>query len=114
MLRDEDGRALRFATTDELEPFLERAGWTEPQWLNRGEELEEAWFLGLRLNDGVSLDALRLEFGGDAVQAFDSVIAELASEGLVEHSDDCVRLTARGRLLSNEVFARFLAEPAVA
>ena len=46
MLRDAEGRALRFATTDELEPFLASAGWTEPQWLTRAEELEEAWFWG--------------------------------------------------------------------
>lgn len=114
MLRDADGRALRFATTDELEPFLERAGWTEPQRLTRGEELEEAWFLGLRLNEGVERAALGAEFGEDAVQAFNPVIAELGGEGLVERSGECVRLTARGQLLSNEVFARFLAEPVVA
>ncbi len=46
MLHDTEGRALRFATTDELEPFLNSAGWMHPQRLTREEELEEAWFLG--------------------------------------------------------------------
>jgi putative oxygen-independent coproporphyrinogen III oxidase len=111
MLRDAEGRALRFATADALEMFLELAGWTEPQRLTRSEELEEAWFLGLRLNAGVNLAALRDEFGADVTRGFDSVIAELASDGLIACSQDRVRLTQQGQLLSNEVFARFLVEP---
>jgi oxygen-independent coproporphyrinogen III oxidase len=110
MLRDEEGRALRFSTTDELESFLSLAGWTQPQRLTRDEELEEAWFLGLRLNEGVSLARLRAEFGEDAVAQFDSILAELASDGLINSSESRVRLTPRGRLLSNDVFACFLAE----
>jgi oxygen-independent coproporphyrinogen-3 oxidase len=111
MLRAIDGRALRFATTDELDPFLNSAGWTQPQRLTREEELEEAWFLGLRLNEGVSLAALRKEFGADAAGQFDPVIDELVSDGLIQASGGRIRLTMRGRLLSNDVFARFLCEP---
>jgi coproporphyrinogen III oxidase-like Fe-S oxidoreductase len=33
-------------------------------------------------------------------------------DGLLEQHGTTIRLTARGRLLSNEVFARFLAEQA--
>lgn len=111
MLRDADGRALRFATTDELESFLNSATWTEPQRLIRDEELEEAWFLGLRLNAGVSIAMLVAEFGKDAMSQFDPVLADLASNGLIECREGRVRLTMQGRLLSNEVFSRFLAEP---
>lgn len=110
MLRDKDGCALRFSATDELEPFLSSALWTQPQRLTRDEELEEAWFLGLRLNEGVSLTRLRAEFGEDAMAPFDSVLAELASDGLIEFAEGRICLTPRGRLLSNHVFARFLTE----
>ena len=111
MLRDADGRALRFATTHQLEPFLKTAGWKPPQRLTHEEELEEAWFLGLRLNAGVSLTAMRAAFGDDAVAQFDPVLTDLTSSGLIEFDEDRVRLTQQGRLLSNDVFARFLAEP---
>jgi oxygen-independent coproporphyrinogen III oxidase len=111
MLRDENGGALRFATTDKLEAFLNSPGWTQPQRLTRDEELEEAWFLGLRLTAGVSLTALRDEFGENAMSCFEQVIAGLCSDGLIECDQDRVRLTMRGRLLSNDVFACFLAEP---
>ena len=115
MVRSHSGSAMRFGTTENLDKYLEDPGWERPRQLDREEEMEEAWFLGLRLNEGVSLAALRQEFSASAVRGFLSTIAELEEENLVIFtSGDQVALTARGRLLSNEVFERFLAEPAVA
>ena len=115
MLRLRSGGALRFSTTDELQPYLEDAGWGDAHRLSRDEELEEAWFLGLRLNQGVSPAQLRREFSDAAVRESLEVVSELEAEGLVSFREgDRVALTPRGRLLSNEVFARFLAEPAAA
>lgn len=115
MARTHSGSALRFATTDDLDAYLEGPGWSEPRRLDREEEMEEAWFLGLRMNEGVSLGEMRHEFSASAVREFLSTIAELEDGGLVTLLDgDRIALTARGRLLSNEVFERFLAEPAVA
>lgn len=110
MLRDELGRVLRFATTDDLEPYLNLPGWERPEPLSQEQELEEAWFLGLRMNEGVELAALRGEFGAAAVAEFEPVIAELVDDGLVTREAGRVALTMRGRLLSNEVFGRFLKE----
>jgi coproporphyrinogen III oxidase-like Fe-S oxidoreductase len=42
------------------------------------------------------------------------VIAELQALELVERRESRVRLTQRGRLMSNEVFERFLGDQAVA
>jgi oxygen-independent coproporphyrinogen-3 oxidase len=111
MVRDREGRALRFAATDEMEPFLTTPEWPDLQRLTRDEELEEAWFLGLRLNAGVSLEALRAEFCEDALRRFDPVIDELVWNGMMERRDERVKLTAHGRLLSNNVFAEFLTAP---
>jgi len=115
MLRAHSGTALRFATSDDLDGWLAGPSWPEPlRRLSREEALEEAWFLGLRLNEGVSLAALRNAFGAAAVLDCLSIARELESEGLLAFTDgDRVALTQRGRLLSNEVFARFLAEPAL-
>jgi oxygen-independent coproporphyrinogen-3 oxidase len=113
MLRSESGGAVRFATLDELEPFLTSPGWSEAQSLSREEELEEAWFLGLRLNRGVDLAALRIQFGADALRAYEPVLEELRADGLIDWRDNVVSLTAHGRLVSNEVFARFLHEDSV-
>lgn len=116
MLRNQQDAALRFATTDDLEGYLAGLSWPEaPRELSREEELEEAWFLGLRLNEGVSLAALREEFFAPAIRASLETLTELEDEGLLTRLDgDRVGLTPHGRLLSNEVFSRFLAEPAIA
>jgi oxygen-independent coproporphyrinogen-3 oxidase len=69
--------------------------------------LEESFFLGLRLNRGVNIKRLREEFGSLAGK-YDAAISELAADGLLQRSGDNLRLTPRGRLLSNEVFERFI------
>ncbi len=115
MLRARSGDALRFATIDDLDGYLAAPSWPDSaRPLSREEALEEAWFLGLRLNEGVSLAALREEFSAPAIRDCLDTVQDLESDGLLAFSDgDRVALTPRGRLLSNEVFARFLAEPAL-
>ncbi len=110
MLRAETGAAARFATGDALEGFLAHPAFEEPERLTPEQELEEAWFLGLRRNAGVSLAGLRREFGPEPVEAYCAVLAELAENSLLSIRQETVALTARGRLLSNEVFARLLAD----
>jgi oxygen-independent coproporphyrinogen-3 oxidase len=115
MLRTRPGAALRFAATDDLDAYLSDQPAPRPRVLSRDEELEEAWFLGLRMNEGVSLAALRGDFSAATVRDCLATIADLERDNLVTFSGgDRVALTAHGRLLSNEVFERFLLEPAVA
>jgi coproporphyrinogen III oxidase-like Fe-S oxidoreductase len=51
-----------------------------------------------------------MEFPPQAVASFDSVLAGCERDGLLAGAGTSVCLTPRGRLLSNEVFARFLRE----
>jgi coproporphyrinogen III oxidase-like Fe-S oxidoreductase len=50
------------------------------------------------------------EFSPQAIATWESAIQQSLREGLLEQQATTLRLTARGRLLSNEVFARFLIE----
>jgi Coproporphyrinogen III oxidase and related Fe-S oxidoreductases len=61
------------------------------------------------LNRGVDLGQLREEFG-EAVGKYEAAIAELEADELLQQSGQNLRLTARGRLLSNEVFEKFLGD----
>ncbi len=99
--------AVRFATPDSLDKLF--AG-TPPQRtpVSPANSLEESFFLGLRLNRGVDLSRLAASFGDEVVRAFSPAIAECMEQNLLERDDERIRLTSRGRLLSNEVFARFL------
>jgi oxygen-independent coproporphyrinogen III oxidase len=69
---------------------------------------EETFFLGLRLNRGVDLSKAERRFGQVLGKRARDIIAELHALELVELRDHVVSLTPSGRLLSNEVFQRFL------
>jgi coproporphyrinogen III oxidase-like Fe-S oxidoreductase len=51
---------------------------------------------------------LAAEFGRDQVDLFLPLVQELSALELLTRERDVVRLTRRGVLFSNEVFARFL------
>jgi oxygen-independent coproporphyrinogen-3 oxidase len=75
--------------------------------------LEECFFLGLRLNRGISLADISEKFGSGALNGYQPIIAELIADGLLDDAGNRLHLTPRGRLLSNEVFGRFLRDEAV-
>jgi oxygen-independent coproporphyrinogen-3 oxidase len=108
MLPSVDGGVVRFGNTDDLAGYLAGDTEGEIERVDRAAELEESWFLGLRLVEGVSLAAQRREFGSEAIAAFDEVIGGLVADGLLARERDRVALTMQGRMLSNEVFGRFL------
>ncbi len=119
-LRSQGVEAVRFATPDSLEGFSSVASQADAvdaraQQLKASQTLvdsqaalEESFFLGLRMNRGISLSELAKIFGADVIASYRAVIAELSDGGLLEERADRICLTPRGRLLSNEVFARFL------
>lgn len=64
----------------------------------------ETAFLGLRLNEGIDIETYKSRFGVDPSRKS----AELTERGLVETADGRLRLTRKGMLFSNEVFAEFV------
>ena len=150
--RIEDGhhQAVRFATPDSLDAYMNRVPHSVTP-VSAQAAIEESFFLGLRLNRGIDLERLRTEFKAefgpanflnmnchpdpelvegegpavsqksaqtagfkspsqDAIAVWRSAIRQCVQDGLLEQQGSTLRLTARGRLLSNEVFARFLTE----
>ena len=118
--------AVRFATPDSLEVYSAAAQQLEPTavrirqlaasrtLVDSRAALEESWFLGLRMNRGVSLAEIRDRFGAEAMQQIANAFDDLVEAALLDVEGDQIRLTSRGRLLSNEVFARFLRdEPSI-
>ena len=103
-------RDVRFATTEDLNDYERVADhYAAPaQRLTDRDVLEEAMIVGLRLNRGVRLDALAREYRENPRVVFAEHIEELESAGLLVSTGDRLTLTSRGRLLSNEVFERFL------
>jgi oxygen-independent coproporphyrinogen-3 oxidase len=139
---DDLPQAIRFATPDSLDAYMNRAPHTVTP-VSAHAAIEETFFLGLRLNRGIDLERLHAAFAKtrdlyqgmplgiprvaehecgfsrcgsalrqDTVPAWQYAIDQCLQDGLLEQQGTTVRLTARGRLLSNEVFARFLTEKA--
>ena len=111
MVRTTAGSVLRFCTAPVLADYLRGDRGENPRRLSSSEELEEAWFLGLRLRAGVEWEALVAEFGAKRVEIFEPIVTELCSLELLTEEKGLVRLTRRGVLFSNEVFARFIETP---
>src|SRR5579864_3290813 len=107
-----DAEAVRFATADVLEKYV--AGSPSQKAVVSGEgALEETFFLGLRLNRGVDLRQVAGNFSPKILDDLQPTIAELIGAELLQKKDQCICLTPRGRLLSNEVFQAFLAPTAL-
>ena len=80
-------------------PIVERTN------LSDEEARSESIFLGLRLMRGVDLQSHRARFGKDLRQEHGGELDRLEEAGLIRTDRDVLKLTMRGALLSNEVFA---------
>jgi oxygen-independent coproporphyrinogen-3 oxidase len=79
--------------------------------IDKHREMQETMMLGLRLNQGVSGDLFYNRFGMQMNTVFGSQIGKLEKLGLLEHNlieKDVIKLTRRGRFLSNIVFREFV------
>ncbi len=102
--------AVRLATPDNLEGFMSSRAITATP-VSEQEAWEETFFLGLRMNRGVDLADVEEKFGARRATQAREVVQDLMSPRLVEIEGNVLRLTLAGRLLSNEIFERFLATP---
>ncbi len=73
--------------------------------LNEEDARSESIFLGLRLMRGVDLETYQTRFGSDLRAQYYADLNRLIDAGLIEIDEGLMRLTKRGALLSNEVFA---------
>ena len=134
MLRSDHGVALRFANGEDLSDYMATAAPNSvsllpqlrpaadpPHALSAQEAVEEALFLGLRRTAGLDLAHLARTDPQAAKPAFTllldaltPVLDEACEHGLLLRQGSRILLTARGRLLSNELFSRLLLTPVLA
>ncbi|MFQ6058653.1 MAG: radical SAM family heme chaperone HemW [Anaerolineae bacterium] len=81
----------------------------ESEEIGEALEMAETMIMGLRLiEEGVSFEGFARRFGRRLESLYKKELEELRELGLIEVTEERVRLTGRGRLLGNEVFQRFL------
>jgi putative oxygen-independent coproporphyrinogen III oxidase len=72
------------------------------------EQLGDALFTGLRLNDGIDLEAIGRRYGVDIWARFGADLAPFLEAGCLSHEGPRLRLTRKGMLLANDVMAVFV------
>jgi len=107
MLLAGDG-AVRFANADELKGYDSASWGGDVVRVGVDEAFEESVFLGLRLNEGLDVSALRERFGRVRVVACEEAVEEMVEGGMMEAREERWFLTLRGRVVSSEVFGRLL------
>jgi oxygen-independent coproporphyrinogen-3 oxidase len=107
-----DGQ-MRWVNTLKTESYIEKVARlghaiNERRQLDDMEKATEAIFMALRLRQGIDIAAFRADYGLDILQQYGAELERVAEAGLIEITDNRLFLTARGRLLSNEVFLIFV------
>jgi oxygen-independent coproporphyrinogen-3 oxidase len=73
--------------------------------VDRESEIAETLIMGLRLTqEGIDRETFRQRFGEDLLDVHPETIARYEQHGLLYVDDKVVRITTKGRLLSNMVF----------
>ena len=72
------------------------------------EQLEEALFMGLRLNVGVDLRAVKNLYGVDVWGVYGTELQSFVDAGLLVYDDRSLRMSRQGMLLAHEVMAVFI------
>jgi oxygen-independent coproporphyrinogen-3 oxidase len=100
---------IRSANADEVEGYInaideDRLPVTEEMVLTADDTVKELLFLGLRKREGITIRELPAE----AAEKMKETLETLARQGLIESSENLVKLTRRGFLLCNEVIVRLM------
>jgi oxygen-independent coproporphyrinogen-3 oxidase len=80
----------------------------ERRTLSRDEQLQEALFTGLRLVEGVDVEALGATYDTDIRARYAPPLEPYAESGFVRWDGPRLRLTRRGMLLANEILSVFV------
>ena len=107
------GAGIRFSNTERAEDYLQMISrgclpTSESRNLSCDEAMAEYLYLGLRQTEGVRLDRFYKEFSMSFQEAFGTACSDLFAAGLLEIRDGFLRLTEKARIISNQVFVRFL------
>lgn len=104
---------VRSTNTPSLDEYLYAIGnaqspVTSEECLRDRESMGETVFLALRMTDGLSLRSFQKRYGVSVYDVYHSEIDGLVSKGMLVCDDESIRLTHKGLLFSNDVFAEFV------
>lgn len=101
----------RYHNASDLSRYIQAGGllpYEEVQSLSRQEQMEEFFFLGMRLTKGISRAEFKQLYGCPAEAVYGEVLKKNQKDGLLTVEEERISLTEKGLDLSNYVFAQFL------
>lgn len=104
---------IRYNNLCELDKYEEiiHSGKKPIEWeekLSIKDEIEENIFLGLRMNEGIKFKGFYEKYNLDFEEEYKIEIDKLKKMELIETNDEGMRLTQKGREISNSVFVEFM------
>ena len=105
-----DGANVRYANEPDTAKYVEKLQFENSAIICR-EKIDvasEFIFLGLRLTKGVDLNEYEKRFSIELIEKYREELKRLGDLGLIEFTEKHLRLTNKGLLFSNEVFAVFV------
>lgn len=116
----------RFANVDDIDDYMERIRDKESpvnldslEKLTHSDIINEMIFLGLRMNQGIELSAIKEQLQKnytlssavcEAIAVFDRKVEKLCQNGLLRMQSSRISLTQKGREISNSVFAELMVD----
>jgi oxygen-independent coproporphyrinogen III oxidase len=93
-------------TLDAVFAGMQQVVWSEP--VDERMSMSDTAILGLRLLDGISLEAFQQRHGCELLEVYGAEIRDCIDLHLLILEGDRLRLTRSALLLANEVFTRLL------
>ena len=99
----------RFSNTEDLKEYLDSEEKTDRVHVNTEKDIrEETIFTGLRLVEGLSKKLFRRVTGHEIREVYGPQIDKTIRQGLLEETEEAIRLTKKGLDLANAVMREFI------
>ena len=104
---------MRFSNTADMKEYIGNSAFPDKirqnmESLTEADEMAEFMFLGLRMTEGVSMEAFAKYFGKNMENVYGEVLKKHLEIGMLEQKGDRIYLSRKGIHVSNGVMADFL------
>ena len=104
---------IRYSNVNSLEDYHEKIILNqkpigEIETLSIEDKTQEKIFMGLRMNEGIKFIDFKKEFKIDFEGKYNNVIKALLTKELIKKDENGIRLTQKGREISNSIFIEFM------
>lgn len=99
----------RYSNFCNMEKYLENPDKKEQSHeVSKQEMIEEAIFLVLRLTEGINIDKFKEDYGINLIENYKEIIQKYVSNGFMQVTQENLKLTIEGILISNTILSDFL------